>query len=287
MKIKTIDLIEKIQQAVLDMMDKVKFDEKAHIYTTKDGTWLQGVSEVSSIVPKDWLSAWGAKEAVKALGYSDYDGDTEKAKEVMAQIRGMATPEEFIAFLKECKGASRKKSKQALVDGKEGHAWLENWVKAKIRGQELPKLPEGNLQRPLTQFVEWAEKEVETWVLSEARVAYPEKGYAGTMDAMAIMKDQKLAVVDFKFASHISEDYFLQTAGYQATFEPYEVKADIRIIVRLPKTLEIENWNENTHKYEMIPNNIEVKVVNSVYEEDRDAFFHALPLKRWINKITK
>src|SRR3990167_7218637 len=272
------DLIKKIQNSVIDMMSKVVFEEDGHTYKrVSDGAWLQGVSTVSSIIPKDWLSAWGAKEAVKALGYSDYEGDTELAKEVKFKIEN-DTLEEYIARLKEAKGASSRKSKTALVDGTAGHLWLESYVLAKIRGTELPTMPTDALKRPLEQFCEWELANISQWILSEARVAYPEKGYAGTLDAMAIMKDEKLAVVDFKFASHISEDYYMQTAGYQATFEPYDIKIDQRIIVRLPKTLEIEEWDKKEHKYRKIENKIEVCVVATSYELDRDTFFHCLPV---------
>ncbi len=282
-------LVKKIRTAILDMMSKVKFinGKGEHRYETLDGQWLQGVSTVSSIVPKDWLSAWGAKEAVKALGYSDYEGDTELAKEMMQKIVNLKTPEEFILMLKEAKGASRRKSKEALIDGKLGHDWLENYVKARIRSKELPKIPEGTLERPIKQFLEWEKENILLWILSEARVAYPENGYAGTLDAVAIMKNGRLAIVDFKFASHISEDYYLQTAGYAATFEPYGINIDDRVIIRLPKTLTKEEWNEKERKYEMIENNIEVESVKSDYQSDKNAFLHCLPVKAWINKLTK
>ena len=281
-------LISKIQDSALDMMKNVKYEDKTHTYySTETGEWFQGVSTVSSIVPKDWLSAWGAKEAVKALGYSDYEGDTETAKEVMKQIKNMKTPEEYILFLKNAKGASGRKSKTALVDGKAGHEWLETYVKAKIRNTKLPAMPKGSLERPINQFLEWEQKNVKQWILSEARVSNVSKKYAGTLDAVAILEDWSLSLIDFKFSSHISEDYLLQTAGYQACFEPYNIEFDSRVIIRLPKTLEKEEWDKETMKYRMVANDIEVMMLDKGYEEDRDAFYHALPLKRWINKFTK
>lgn len=280
-------LIEKIHNAILDMMNRVVYDDKGHTYKdVKTGAWLQGVSTVSSIVPKDWLSAWGAKEAVKALGYSDYEGDTAKAEEMLVKIKACETPEEYIKILKDAKGASRTKSKEALVDGKAGHALLESYVKAKIRNTKLPEIPTDNLKRPVEQFIEWESENIDQWVLSEARVAYPEKGYAGTLDAMAFMKNGPLAIIDFKFASRISEDYFLQTAGYAAPFEPYGINIDQRVILRLPKTLTKEEWNEKEHKYEIKDNNIQSVVVPTSYQIDRDVFFHCLPLKSWINTVT-
>lgn len=285
-----MEVKEQVQQAVLDMMKKVKFDEKEHLYTTLDGAWLQGVSTVSSIIPKDWLAAWGAKEAVKALGYSDFPDDIALAEEMCERIAALHKQQDiagYIALLKEAKGAQARKSKDALVDGTAGHAWLESFVKAKIRKTNLPVMPEGNLKRPIFQFIEWATANVDYWIVSEARVAYPEKGYAGTLDAIAMMKDGKLAIVDFKFASHISEDYFLQTAGYQATFEPYDIHFDERIIVRLPKTLWTDEYDKVTHAWRKVENKLEAKVVPTAYENDRDVFYAMLPVKRWINEMQK
>jgi len=287
------ELVKKIHDSALDMMSKVGFEEDGHTYKRlSDGKLLAGVTTVSSIIPKDWLSAWGAKEAVKALGYSDYPEDIELAREVFNKIQLLGDirevdegVKEYIALLKEAKGASGRKSKTALVDGKVGHSWLEAYCKAKIRGTKLPTMPLDALKRPLEQFIEWEQANVAYWILSEARVAYPEKEYAGTMDAMAMMKTDKLAIVDFKFASHISEDYYLQTAGYQHTFEPYGIKIDQRIIVRLPKTLEIEEWDKENRKYKKIPNNIEVKIVKTPYDFDRDTFLNMLPVKKWINYV--
>jgi len=279
-------LVKKIQNAVLDMMSKVKIDGSHNYTRISDGKWLAGVTSVSGLVPKEWLSAWGAKECAKFLGYSDYEGDIEKAKEMMQKIADLKTPEEFITLLKEAKGASFRKSKEALVDGKTGHDWIENWVKAKIRGRELPIIPEGNLERPLKQFVEWHEKEILLPILSEARVADVDREYAGTMDELGITRiDGKLALLDYKFASHISDEYALQLAGYQACFEKYDIRIDKRIIIRLPKTLTREEWDEKEHKYKIIENTIEVKEIETPYEFDRNTFYSALPVKKWVNYV--
>ena len=279
---------EKIQDAIKDMYTRVVFEEDGHTYKrVSDGAWLQGVSTVSSIVPKDWLSAWGSKEAVKFLGYSDYEEDTEKAAQVLDAIRGLDVPG-YLLLLKEAKGAAFRKSKEALVDGKTGHKWLEDYVLAQIRGEFPPMVPDGgNLIRPIQQFLGWEKENVKEWIASEARVAYPEKMYAGTLDALAILKGGKLALIDFKFASHISEEYALQLAGYAATFEPYGIKFDQRIILRLPKTLEMDEWDPKTRKYSKVENTLEARVISTDYELDKEAFFAALVVKRWINVVTK
>ena len=207
---------EKIISAIVDMKTKVERDSK-HIYRDPEtGDMYQGVSTVSSIVPKDWLSAWGAKEAVKALGYSDYEGDTQVAKEILAKIKSFETPEQLISLLKESKGAAFRKSKQAMIDGKAGHDWLEQYVKSKCQDTPTPPMPEGLLERPIKQFLEWEKENIDSWIASEAFVVYPEKRYAGQLDAIGVLKTGELCIIDFKFASNISEDYYLQTAGYAA-----------------------------------------------------------------------
>lgn len=278
---------EQIEQAILDMSTKIERDSK-HVYRNPiTGDMYQGVSTVSSIVPKDWLSAWGAKEAVKALGYSDYPEDTELAKKTLEKIKSIKTPQEFILLLKEAKGASSRKSKKALIDGTKGHSYLELYVQAKIQDSTIPPIPFAELERPMQQFMDWESKEVDYWIASEGLVVHPERRYGGQFDSIYMSKSGRLCLGDFKFASHIGEDYYLQTAGYCAPFESYGIKFDNRVIIRLPKTLEREEWNDKQYKYEMKPNDIEIFVVPTLYEADKDAFFAALIVKGWINYATK
>lgn len=281
-----MNIKEKVQDAIKDMHSKVAFDHKKHIYINNEtGEYLQGVSTVSSIVPKDWLAAWGAKEAVKALGFSDYN-DHAFAEQMWDKIKKCKDVKQYHNILQEAKSASRKKSDKALLDGKRGHAWLEEYVKAKIDDTPIPPIPDGPLARPIQQFLEWERNNVAFWIASEARVAYPEKLYAGTLDAIAMTKEDGLALIDFKFATHIGEDYYLQTAGYAATFEPYDIHFDSRIIIRLPKTLEKDEWDAKHYQYFKVENRIEIHKVPTDYTVDRDTFFHCLPVKQWINYVT-
>ena len=278
---------EKITQAIKEMESKIERDSK-HIYRNlENGMMYQGVSTVSSIVPKDWLSAWGAKEAVKFLGFSDYPEDVSTAIEMLSKIKS-ADLKEYLKLLKEAKGASSRKSKQALVDGKAGHEWLEQYVKFKSENTMEPVIPMGTpLERPIRQFLAWEADNVQEWIASEALVCNPLMSYAGQLDAICVLKTYELALIDFKFASHISEDYSLQTAGYAACFEPYGIKFNKRIIIRLPKTLEQDSWDPKTYTYSKIENKIEPHEIKTPYERDREAFFAALVVKSWINFATK
>ena len=55
-------------------------------------------------------------------------------------------------------------------------------------------MPTDALKRPIEQFIEWEQANVSYWILSEARVAFPEKEYAGTMDAMAMILEQTFPI---------------------------------------------------------------------------------------------
>jgi hypothetical protein len=151
-----------------------------------------------------------------------------------------------------------------------------------------PELPTATpLERPLQQFLKWEQDNVDYWIASEAFVVHPEKRYAGQLDAIYMSKSGRLCLCDFKFSSHISEDYSLQCAGYCAPFELYGIKFDDRVVIRLPKTLYKDEWNNVKYEYKKIPNDIEIKVLDSNYEADRDVFFHCLPVKQWVNQFTK
>ena len=279
-------MVNRIREAIVDMMNSVEFDQEAHVYKNKKTSkFYAGVSTISDVLPKGWLAAWGGKECAKYLGYSD-DGPTDKTKEMLNLIKEL-TENGYHNLLKEAKGASSRKSKEALVDGKEGHAWLETYVKAKIKNEKVPDFPIGMLFRPLSQFVKWAEENVKEWVVSEARIASIEHEFAGTLDAIAIMKSERLALIDFKFATFISDSYSLQTAGYVLPFEYYGIRFDDRIIVRLPKTLTRQEYDKKTRTYKEIPNEIEVHVIDTSYEFDKVTFLAARQLQKWINFTSK
>jgi hypothetical protein len=270
---------DKIHEAVKKMYELCKFDESKHVYTrVSDGKFLAGVSSITDITPKPYLMPWAAKEAVKFLGY---EGEFQ---EMHAQICAME-PKKYHDLLHEAKGAYGRKSKEAMESGTEGHEWLERYVKAKIKGETPPPL-EGfgpETTRGINQFLEWEKEHIAAWILSEARVADEVEMFAGTLDGMAELKDGRLAVIDFKFANNISSSYFLQTVGYAIPFERYDIQVEARIILRFPKTAELEKWDEKTHKKYKVSNDFEAVVVPNSYEFDREAFLAARTVYRWIN----
>lgn len=279
---------DKIRAACLSMlalMERVE-GEGTHGYVRKsDGKLLAGVTGVIKVLPKDFLAAWGGKECAKYLGFTD-DENLEPAEKRLAEIKGLDA-EAYKKLLGEAKGAAFRKSKEAKETGTDGHAWLESYVKAKMRGEPLPVIPDDGLKRALTQFVEWETRNVKEWLISEALIYQPEHEYAGTLDAAAVLKDGRLALIDFKFSNQISEEYYLQTAAYAYPFNAYGITFDARIIVRLPKTEVKMVYNRKTRVYDTVPNDLEVFEVPTSYDFDLQTFLAARQVYKWTNQFKK
>ena len=265
------NLIKKIHEAVKDMYSQVDFDEKEHRYTRKsDGKWFAGISSIADVLPKPYLKAWAAKMVSEFL-----QDKQEKIKELSAN--------DYLLLLDEAKNTYRRKSEDALDFGTIGHAHLEKYVLAKIRNTELPMLENKELERPIQQFIRWEQENIKQWLLSEARVCDIDEEIAGTLDGLAILKNDKLAIIDFKFANQISQSYHIQTAGYALPFEKYGIEVNDRIIIRLPKTLIKKVYDRKTRQYNEVDNNIEIGRSPFSYEFDKEAFKSARILYRYLN----
>jgi len=267
-----IELINKIKSAVVDMYSKVEFDEKEHKYTRKsDGKWLAGISSIADSLPKPYLMPWAAKMVVEFL-------------QDKQEIIKILTPEEYLELLDEAKTTHKRKSGEAMDLGTIGHKFCEEYVLAKIRNTELPKMIK-ELKRPLEKFIEWEKENVKQWVLSEAMVVDTEEEFAGRLDGLAILKDDKLAVIDFKFSNQISPSYHLQTAGYSIPFSKYDIEIQDRIIIRLPKTPTKKVYNKETKQYTEEENNIEIARSPFDMAWDCENFRHARAIYKYINLV--
>ena len=295
---------EAIQNAALDMMKQVKRIDNGrnHGYArVSDNKKLAGVTEVSSAAgykeAKGWMPAWGGKEAVKCLGYFErfvgetHEEELKKAADMLKDFSRMNL-EDYLALLHEAKSGHSRKSDKAKETGTDGHEWLETWVKARIRGKVEPELPEANefVIDGLKEFMLWANSEIKEFILSEARVALPAEPYeyAGTMDVLAIMKDDKPAVLDFKFADNKSISWPLQLVAYAETFRPYNINVSERYALRFPKSEFLKEWDKEKAMYKKIPNKFEVIRYNPEYNDfDFKTFMHYRAADRWVNAMIK
>ena len=272
---------QEIQAKLKEINDMVIFIDKPHSYKrVSDGKTLVGVTTMLSQIDKPFLVPWAAKEAVKCFGFYDttkyLDGKNYPLPDDIIQQgkeKSIARYEElknlnyddFYTEVKNAKGAYRKTSSKALKIGDEMHEFLEIFVNARIYGTNLPEIPK-HLERPMFKFIRWEQESKIEWIASEAKVISNEHLLAGTLDGLAYV-DGKLTVIDFKTSKQISDEYFIQTAAYSLMLEEFGIVPVQRIIVKLPKTIDLE---------------FEVKVVPTPLEFDKEVFLALTSLKKWI-----
>ena len=248
-----------------------------HVYISKkDGKLWPGVTSI--------LKQWGgekvnifvssaAKKAVIELGYFDKEnwvnGKYETAPEeqikegkkhfvqIFRKIKAMKGIE-YYDFLKEAKGAFRRKTKEAAESGTIAHDYIKNF----ICGVEQPKelvlalKKDENAKNSIKAFNEWQKKHNIEWLASELVIGSSLHEFGGTLDGIAYV-DNIPSLIDFKTSNQISEDYFLQTAAYQIALEEMGLHTLQRIILRIPKTgkdfetVTIENNIENGNRLEL------------------------------------
>ena len=274
-------MITKIQSAIKDMYSQVVRIDKGnnHHYVRKDNEkWFAGISSITKLYPKEFLAPWAAKEAVLYLGY----GDNTKAKEIIKKIVGM-NAKEYQELLEEAKKSYNRKSTDAKIKGTDGHSFLEKWVLARIRKTELPTPPKEYSELFFNDFLKWEQENIKEWILSEALVSDLDLEIAGTLDALALLNNDKLAVIDFKFANTIDKDYFLQVVGYSIPFEKYDIEIGERLILRFPKEEKRKIWHEDIRKYEIIDNKFEVIKSPYDYEWEKKVFQNMREIYKYSN----
>lgn len=274
-----------IQEVIKDMYSRVeRIDEgRSHHYVRKDTSkWLAGISSITKLYPKEFLAPWAAKEAVLYLGY----GDEKKAEEITQKIVGM-NAKEYQDLLEEAKKSYNRKSTDAKLKGTDGHSFMEKWVLARIRNTELPEIPKIYTELFFDDFLKWEKENIKEWILSEALVSDLYLEIAGTLDALVLLNNGKLAVIDFKFANTIDKDYFLQVVGYSIPFERYGIEISERLILRFPKEEKRKIWHEDIRKYEIIDNKFEVIKSPYDYEWEKKVFQNMRELYKYSNVENK
>ena len=117
----------------------------------------------------------------------------------------------------------------------------------------------------IEQFLVWKEENIEKFLETERAVYNPVDRYAGTLDSLVVLKDKRIALLDYKTSKYIYDTHELQVVAYVRAYEElYKLKIDTVFILKFSKEngkLEIK----------------EVKDINSQYE----VWLHALKLWYW------
>jgi hypothetical protein len=215
-----------------------------------NGIWCAGVSSVAGYAPKDFLKFWSAKMV------------TEFLEPKLDEIKNMDKVG-WKKLLLEAKKQHSVKSDDALEIGTKAHDWVENYIK----GKRLPV--SDDIKNPVKEFLAFENKYNIQWVAVEKMVASQKHRVGGRLDSLAII-DDKLSIIDFKTSSRISEDNYLQTAGYQLCLEEMGIYPEQRIILRLPKVK---------------GDGFEAVLVPTDYDADKAGFLHRRYSWQWANYI--
>jgi len=147
-------------------------------------------------------------------------------------------------------------SNDAMNIGTEIHDLIEKYIKhgRDAVGELKPEVENGFLA-----FLEWEQENIEEWTESEKKVYDPAQCYAGTLDAVAKLKNGKYYVIDFKSSKGFYDGYDQQIAAYRHAYEiEMKVKMDGMGVLRLDKETGLP----------------EFKDYSKVYEQKLNAFFH-------------
>lgn len=177
------------------------FDSRKHVYTLNHAI-VPGCSTISGMFPKGYLVPWAAKVTGQHI--------VKKIQEL-----GLKTVDEIVPIIPEAAKEWQRQRDSAGDIGTSVHAVLEKHCK-KIEQDEL-FLTECQ-KNALNNLREWEKKHNVEWLFNELMVGSSKHGFAGTLDAVALV-DGRLCIVDFKTSNQLSSEYFCQMGGYGLAFE--------------------------------------------------------------------
>ena len=206
---------------------------RSHLYDVVRGDRkkrLPGVTGVLSVIAKPALIPWAKKEALASVETAimkRLDGRASAAVEIDREWIGQV--------LQEAKKRPDKIKDQAAAFGTHAHALIDRI----ILGDEPAEIPP-EVAGPVHAFKDWWRSSGIELVMGDTKVASPEYGYGGSLDALG-RRNGRYVILDWKTSNGIYTEYALQVAAYAQAFrETYGVPCSEAIIVRFGKKLPIE-----------------------------------------------
>ena len=192
-------------------------DEKGEHLHTLDSRPLIGTSSVVKTAFPFSNLYWASGMAVSIFGWLNPRYNTpevlkSRASEVLGEIKALDT-ESYMTLLEKAYKAHAEKRDLAAEGGKDLHAELEDYVKLCLASDGVPvSYTEDN---PLVNgFVDWAILNVEKFLGSETHTYSEKKWLGGIVDCIALMKDGKTAIFDFKSSKEAYDAHFFQISLY-------------------------------------------------------------------------
>jgi len=256
------------------------YEDKQHAYfrKTEDGrlVMIPGVTTVCDVIDKSGpLTQWAANEACNYLR-----GKWEAGKTY--------TTEEIEVMLNEARFNFRTISKVATDIGKIAHSWLEDYLKAIVRGLPFDQsiLPDNEQARNcISAALNWLNIHQYRPLHTERKVYSREYDFAGTTDGIGLFTgcgdpeccgdyadvEDLLAIIDWKSSRNHYETYRFQAASYAvAHAEETGQTPTLRIILRLGK--DDGQFDPRMYDYE-------------TQQDDFDTFLNALCIYRRIKAL--
>jgi hypothetical protein len=235
----------------------VIYHDYNHTYTREhDNVLYPSCSAVVGMIPKEYLIKWSTNENYY---YMKNHWDISKTY----------NENEKNSLLLSARDAYKEKQNQSLKIGTRIHDLIERHIK----GEDIiKKMQSPEEEYALTMFFEWEQKNVQEWLASELLVASHEIEVAGRLDAVAMLKGNISAIVDFKTSNEYCADYEIQTAGYWLCLKEMGYGTDQRIVLRLPKSFERKRYDKKNNRYFEEKNILEECSIFSDINEDIDIF---------------
>jgi len=196
---------------------RYRFDEKEHAHFLDDRP-LIGTTTAMNVLAKP-LTWWAAGEAVKEFGWIHEKNATREERLARSHLQKAAislmSTESYLAKLDKAYRAHDTLKYATATEGTDIHARCERYILYCINrnaGTPLPA-PEERTD-PTAVFARWACEIVERFRWAEAHCYSETLWTGGISDCGAILKDGRLAIIDFKRSKAAYFSHFVQLAGY-------------------------------------------------------------------------
>jgi len=195
--------------------DIYKFDKEQHIHTLNDKP-LTGTSSIGNVLAKGGLTWWASGKACEVFGWTnakkvEADMRLATAAAHLAQIK-ILTDKDYLTLLDTAYKAHATQLKKSAEKGTDLHAILERFVKSEM-GRDIKPLTKKEIEL-IKPFISWSKENVDHYVASEAHCYSKELWVGGIVDAVAVLKNGTLAVIDFKSAKAVYITHYIQCSGY-------------------------------------------------------------------------
>ena len=201
--------------------DKVllEYDHAAHSYVVEEEKVPNVTTLIDGVFPK-YLTEWAARCG------ADYWKEHYGTHEASDMYHGIIRAHNDVS------GAARD-------IGHETHYWLEEYINSSIKNPNEVDWKLGALsdkaKNAVQAFIKWEASHDIVWMGSEKKVYSKDYGYAGTVDAIAMING-KYCIVDFKTSAKIYKEAYVQLSAYaQAVEEIHGMPVDLAVVLRLDK----------------------------------------------------